>query len=357
MDGVAIRVSHLVQALTSAGHAVHIVTSIRTNNEPLFGATVTSLPGFVSAYYLGHSLTVPTFGLLRAMMRFRPHVVHILDESFVQAGAQAFASLCLLPTVFSHHSRLDKFAEAYFPILRDIEFPISFYGIQLLRRIFAAQSDVHLAVGTDMQRHLEISGCGPDISQWVCGVNTDVFNPSRCARDVGEGSLRWRLTAGRPHLPIVLYCGRVAPEKRLERLPEIVRGVVARLRAGGCAQPEDSGPCVAVVVVGSGPFLEPLQQLMADLGPTYTLDARARTPAAPLAAGPAESRALLGGAAVASVATTVFCGEVAHGDDLGSIYATADAFASPSTCETLGQVFQEAMAAGTVPVGAAFGGE
>jgi glycosyltransferase involved in cell wall biosynthesis len=47
---------------------------------------------------------------------------------------------------------------------------------------------------------------------------------------------------------------------------------------------------------------------------------------------------------------------VNHGATLGSIYATADAFFSPSDVETLGQVFQEAMASGTVPVGAAAAG-
>ena len=102
-----------MRSLTAAGHFVHVCTSIRTPHDaPLFGATVTCLPGVIPPQYPGHSLTVPTPALLLAFIRFRPHVVHILDESFVAAGAQMCASLCLLPTVFSHHSRLDKFAEA-----------------------------------------------------------------------------------------------------------------------------------------------------------------------------------------------------------------------------------------------------
>jgi glycosyltransferase involved in cell wall biosynthesis len=53
---------------------------------------------------------------------------------------------------------------------------------------------------------------------------------------------------------------------------------------------------------------------------------------------------------------SVFCGQINHGATLGSVYATADAFFSPSDVETLGQVFQEAMSSGTVPVGAAASG-
>ena len=238
-----------------------------------------------------------------------------------------------------------------FPLLRGLDFPL--FVMQLLRRTFASQSDVHLAVGSDMARHLETAGCGPDISQWLCGIDTEVFNPTRCSMAVTEGSLRWRLTGGRPHLPIVLYCGRVAPEKRLELMPQLMRGVAARLTAaggGGVKGAGLGGPTVAVVIVGAGPSLDPLKALMSDLGPIVDFSSRGGCFSA---SSPAPLVSHFSGTAVA---VTTFCGSMLHGDLLGSIYATCDAFASPSTCETLGQVFQEAMAAGTVPTGADFGG-
>jgi len=111
VDGVAVRVGHLVPALLSNGHDVHIVNSIRADS--LGGASVTQLQGFESNYYRGHSITFPNItGVLVAVLRFRPHVIHIMDESFLQACAQIVASVCLIPTVWSHHSRLDKFAQA-----------------------------------------------------------------------------------------------------------------------------------------------------------------------------------------------------------------------------------------------------
>jgi hypothetical protein len=111
IDGVAVRVGHLVRALTAGGHTTHIVNSIR--RAPLEGAAVTQLEGFEAPCYPGHSITFPNvFSILAAIIRFRPHVIHILDESFMQAATIVAANLCLIPTVWSHHSRLDKFAEA-----------------------------------------------------------------------------------------------------------------------------------------------------------------------------------------------------------------------------------------------------
>ena len=111
IDGVAVRVGHLVRGLKASGHTTHIVTSIRREN--MDGATVTHLDGFEAPCYPGHSITYPNvFRIFATMMWFRPHVVHILDESFMQVATVIAANLCLIPTVWSHHSRLDKFAEA-----------------------------------------------------------------------------------------------------------------------------------------------------------------------------------------------------------------------------------------------------
>jgi len=224
------------------------------------------------------------------------------------------------------------------------------WGLQILRRIFAAMGDVHLSVGDDMARQLEDAGCGPDISQWACGVDTAVFNAARRDVSLARGGLRARLTGGAPSLPIVLYCGRVAPEKRLELLAPVAAALAARLRAAAGGARGARGPALALAIVGKGPSREPLEDLLAALGPVYELDASA-------GGAPRLLRARAGADARAPpVCVTTFLGQVPHSAQLGAVYATADAFFSPSTCETLGQVFQEAMAAGTVPVGCNAGG-
>jgi hypothetical protein len=111
VDGVAVRVSHLVPALLGHGHVVHIVNSKRA--APLGAASVAQLPGFESELYRGHSITYPNvLAMLREILSFRPHVVHILDEAMIQGATQIAANMCLTPTVWSHHSRLDLFGRA-----------------------------------------------------------------------------------------------------------------------------------------------------------------------------------------------------------------------------------------------------
>jgi glycosyltransferase involved in cell wall biosynthesis len=374
VDGVSIRIGHLSKKLSEAGHAMHLITSIRSWKEPLNGAEVTQLPGYVSSWYKEHSFSIPTPQIFYAIFKFKPHVIHILDEGYIQVFAQLIASLFLIPTVFSHHSHIDKFVVSYVPALNTLNFATNI--IQILRRLIGAQADVHLAVGTEMQIALEKAGCGPLIGQWACGVDVDSFNPMRRMTGMEEGGLRWRLTGGRPHIPIVAYCGRLAPEKKLEHLPNLAIELAIllsnekkrqkSLQEGQNVTADINEPVVAIVVVGGGPVLAPLKVWFSSLGPTYAFD-----PDTPFTNSENDQIKDLNSNSTVEVfnlppATTsvappnsivgTFCGQVNHGATLGSIYATADAFFSPSDVETLGQVFQEAMASGTVPVGAAAAG-
>jgi phosphatidylinositol alpha 1,6-mannosyltransferase len=369
VDGVSIRIGHLSKKLNEAGHAMHLITSIRSWKEPLHGAEVTQLPGYVSSWYKEHSFSIPTPQIFYAIFKFKPHVIHILDEGYIQIFAQLIASLFLIPTVFSHHSHIDKFVVSYVPALNTFHFATNI--VQILRRLIGAQADVHLAVGTEMQVALEKAGCGPLIGQWACGVDVDSFNPKRRMTGMEEGGLRWRLTGGRPHIPIVAYCGRLAPEKKLEHMPNLAIELAILLSNAKNLNKNSNAtsagePVVAIVVVGGGPILAPLKSWFSALGPTYAFD-----PDAPFKGCDADLIRDSGSNATVEVfnlppATSstappnsivgTFCGQVNHGATLGSIYATADAFFSPSDVETLGQVFQEAMASGTVPVGAAAAG-
>ena len=369
VDGVSIRIGHLSKKLNEAGHAMHLITSIRSWKEPLNGAEVTQLPGYVTSWYKEHSFSIPTPQIFYAIFKFKPHVIHILDEGYIQIFAQLIASLFLIPTVFSHHSHIDKFVVSYVPALNTLNFATNI--VQILRRLIGAQADVHLAVGTEMQVALEKAGCGPLIGQWACGVDVDSFNPMRRMTGMEEGGLRWRLTGGRPHIPIVAYCGRLAPEKKLEHMPNLAIELAILLSNAKKLNKTSNGssadePVVAIVMVGGGPVLAPLKVWFSALGPTYAFD-----PDSPYKGCEADRIKDSGTNATVEVfnlppATTstappnsivgTFCGQVTHGATLGSIYATADAFFSPSDVETLGQVFQEAMASGTVPVGAAAAG-
>ena len=128
---------------------------------------------------------------------------------------------------------------------------------------------------------------------WPYGIETDRFHPSKA-----DDRWRWRLSGGHPDRVILLFVGRLAKEKTVERLLAAVRG-------------QDH---VALAIVGDGPLRARLERAFAD------------TP-------------------------TTFLGFL-HGEELASAYASADIFALPSETETLGLVTLEAHASG-LPVIAA----
>ncbi|MFB9072877.1 glycosyltransferase [Citricoccus parietis] len=118
--------------------------------------------------------------------------------------------------------------------------------------------------------------------------------------------MREKLTAGHPEAPLVVYVGRMSREKDLDQLVEPMRRVRERV------------PGARLAMVGSGPYVDELKKMF---DPAYT----------------------------------VFTGYLS-GADLAAAYASADAFAFPSTTETLGLVALESMASGVPVVGARAGG-
>jgi glycosyltransferase involved in cell wall biosynthesis len=136
------------------------------------------------------------------------------------------------------------------------------------------------------------------------------FHPSRRDESREPGHVRWKVTNGRPDLAIALYVGRLAPEKTLDVLPELMD-----LLNG----PNNEHPTVQLVIVGDGPCRP-------------------------------ETEAVLKGKLV------TFMGHMPQAEELWTLYASADMFFSPSTTEAFALVFLEAMASGLPVCGPDAGG-
>src|SRR4051794_17204047 len=132
----------------------------------------------------------------------------------------------------------------------------------------------------------------------VCGrgVDTRLFHPAR-----RDPLVRARLTDERER-PILLYMGRLSPEKNLAELIAVARAL----------------PDYPMLIVGDGPARGMLA-------------------------------AQLGG-------LNVHFADVLHGEDLAAAYASADIFLFPSATETFEQVVREAMASGLPVIGVRAGG-
>ncbi|MDB9303875.1 MULTISPECIES: glycosyltransferase family 4 protein [Cyanophyceae] len=158
------------------------------------------------------------------------------------------------------------------------------------------QAALNLCTSTVMMEELTEHGI-ERVKVWQRGVDTEFFHP-----DLASLEMRSRLSQNHPESPLLLYVGRLSAEKEIERIKPILEAI----------------PHARLALVGDGPHRQELEKHFADT-PTH------------------------------------FVGYLT-GQELGSAFASADAFIFPSRTETLGLVLLEAMAAGCPVVAARSGG-
>ncbi|MBH8572156.1 glycosyltransferase family 1 protein [Nostocaceae cyanobacterium CENA369] len=158
------------------------------------------------------------------------------------------------------------------------------------------QAALNLCTSTAMMEELTAHGI-ERVHVWQRGVDTELFHP-----DLASIEMRSRLSQNHPESPLLLYVGRLSAEKEIERIKPILEAI----------------PQARLALVGDGPHRQALEKHFADTN-------------------------------------THFVGYLI-GQELGSAFASADAFIFPSRTETLGLVLLEAMAAGCPVVAARSGG-
>ncbi|WP_445627407.1 glycosyltransferase family 4 protein [Nostoc sp. DSM 114167] len=158
------------------------------------------------------------------------------------------------------------------------------------------QAALNLCTSTAMVEELTAHGI-ERVDLWQRGVDTELFHP-----DLASVEMRSRLSQNHPESPLLLYVGRLSAEKEIERIKPILEAI----------------PQARLALVGDGPHRQALQKHFAGTN-------------------------------------TYFVGYLI-GQELGSAFASADAFIFPSRTETLGLVLLEAMAAGCPVVAARSGG-
>jgi glycosyltransferase involved in cell wall biosynthesis len=158
------------------------------------------------------------------------------------------------------------------------------------------QAQLNLCTSTAMMEQLTAHGV-ERVDLWQRGVDTETFHP-----DLASLEMRSHLSQGHPESPLLLYVGRLGAEKEIERIKPVLEAI----------------PNARLALVGDGPNRSVLEKHFAGT-PTH------------------------------------FVGYLT-GKQLGSAFASSDAFIFPSRTETLGLVLLEAMAAGCPVVAARSGG-
>lgn len=252
------------------------------------GAPIYRVPGVPFPPYPKIRLSPAHPGVGRALRRFRPDVIHAVNPFVLGPGGIYYAWRLGVPLVASYHTHVATYARYYG--LRFLAGAGRWYTRQLHNRarinLCTSRATMDLLLAEGIKRlHL-----------WPQGVDARRFSPEKASEDWRE-----RLSGGHPTQRLLLYVGRLSPEKGVERLEAVVREL----------------PGTRLAIVGEGPARRALERTFAG------------TP-------------------------TVFTG-LLQGEDLAAAYASADVFLFPSTTETLGMAMIEALASG-LPVIAARSG-
>ena len=215
----------------------------------------------------------PRFGVRRTLRRYQPDIVHIVTEGPIGWAARSWCIANNVPFTTAFHTRFPDYAAVRTGLSPDRFWPI-------MRRFHKPSKGVLVSTYRLMD---ELAQRG--ISQtklWSRGIDRELFHP-------GHDPLEDLAHLPRP---LLLYVGRVAPEKNI--------GAFLGAAVAGTK-----------VIVGDGPALAELREQFPDAN---------------------------------------FLGAL-HGEQLARAYCSADVFVFPSLTDTFGLVLIEALACG-VPVAA-----
>ncbi len=282
INGVALTVHSLAAGLAARGHTVELIRPRQTepfHDEP--GIFAVEMRGAALPRYPGLRFGLPAGRALRERWgRLRPDAIYVATEGPLGWSAVRTANRLGIPAATGFHTRFDTYANHYgvgflTPIVRG-------YLRRFHRRAAAT------LVPTDALAN-ELAGLGVDSARLLRrAVDTQLFHPR-----YRDAALRatWGVDG---NTPVVLYVGRIAPEKNLDLAVRTFRAIQREV------------PKARYVWVGDGPSRAALQAAHPDF---------------------------------------IFAG-VQRGEALARYYASADLFPFPSLSETFGNVILEALAAG-----------
>lgn len=248
-----------------------------------------SIPLF---FYPEHRLSFPNpFFIRRELRRFRPDLIHVTTPFNMGLMGLHIAKKEGIPLVASYHTHFDRY--------------LQYYRMQFLSpwiwnymRWFHESCVRLFAPSLETKCLLEQNGLYR-VDLWQRGVDTELFDPRRA-------SDAFRRRYGIKRRWILLYVGRLAPEKDLDVLIRGMKKLPSSLRDQ-----------VHWVLVGDGPMRTEMEE--------------------------------------EGLYPVTFTGTL-RGEALAEAYATADLFVFPSTTETFGNVVLESLASGTPAVVAQAGG-
>lgn len=283
VNGVTNSVRHVLNHLVDHGHDAMVIAP-GAGPADYRGVPIVRTRSVAPPMYQSFPIGLPDQAVERALARFQPDVVHLASPIALGAVGLRAARRLGIPTVAIYQTDVPGF-------LRQYRLPGEAPVTRWVRRIHRR---VDRTLVPSQASRAQLDGLGvPNLHLWRRGVDLDLFGPEY--RDPG---LHRNWARGADDL-VVGYVGRLAPEKQVRRLRELV-GL----------------PGVRLVVIGDGPERDWLERKLPD----------AR-----------------------------FTGQLS-GTELARAFASLDVFVHTGVNETFCQTVQEAQASGVPVVAPAAGG-
>jgi glycosyltransferase involved in cell wall biosynthesis len=288
VDGVVNTLCHLFEYLGDQGY--ESILFAPNGGPDLYDCTpVLGHHGYAFPRYPELRLVPPTIDVTHTMKNFQPDLIHVVNPASLGWVGIRYGYKNDIPIVASYHTDLPGFAK---------QWGLGFLNPLVWRyfRLIHNQADLTLAPSEFTAQEIRAKGF-LNVKVWSRGVDTQGFSPSKRSQ-----AWRVRFTDGYPGTPILLYVGRLAKEKRVHLLHDVIKDI----------------PEACLVIVGDGPERPELERLFADTN-------------------------------------TIFTGYLT-GEELAEAYASSDVFVFPGANETFGNVILEAMASGLPVVAPKSGG-
>lgn len=294
VDGIVHVACLLLDHLSRRGIDALVIAPRYGDLDNYKGIPIHSLPSLSLPLYPEARLGFVNMALFRELAAFQPDIAHLFHPAMTGIPTLGMLKWLGIPTLASFHLDYARLAGQF--QIGALNLGLAHPLIDHATKSVFNWADYSLAPSKLVQRRMGAIGINR-VGLWRRGVDASAFNPKFRSR-----TMRAEMTGGHPDATILLYVGRLSPEKQIEH----IRPLLEQL------------PNTRLALVGDGPARPWLEREFAGL-------------------------------------PALFMGYL-RGERLSQAYASADVFVFPSRLETFGLVVIEAMAAGLPVVAARVGG-
>ncbi|WP_186578190.1 glycosyltransferase family 4 protein [Aquibacillus kalidii] len=291
INGVAKTLKRLTEYLQANNHQYRVFAP-KHFRQQMDSENINQLSSLPFILYPECRFSIPNLLQISAELKeFKPDIIHVATPFNIGLCGIHYANKFNIPLVGSYHTDFDQYLSYYnLPFLSKTLWRYMKWFHRSMEKIFVPSKDTLEKLKSKGFQNLSI---------WSRGVDTSIFNPNYSTLAIRE----------KYHIKekyILSYVGRLAPEKDIFKLQEIMHSL-----------PKELSEQVRWLIVGDGPS----KQELIDNAPK----------------------------------NATFTGYL-HKESLAEVYTASDLFVFPSSTETFGNVVLEALACGTPALCANAGG-